>query len=171
MRTPPHPLEPRPLRGVLPTLEVRGPKPPTPDSRPTKRIASIEGTWLTSPKTERETHVREVPVRRIQATCGKDGRAQSRKGRCKVQLSKSGGPRREGATRTRGEACTYTGQPPVFPSRSATNHQTRKQNQSKSPSTIAVGFQEPSWAGVIDCQDWAIELNKGMSRSKTKTKK
>lgn len=39
---------------------------------------------------ERETHVRKVPVRGIQATCRQDGRTQGRKGWCQIKLDHHG---------------------------------------------------------------------------------
>lgn len=52
-------------------------------------VGTCIGRMLTA-RTARETHVRKVSIRRVQATGGEDERATGGEGRCKEQLDKNG---------------------------------------------------------------------------------
>ena len=68
-----------PLRELLPALEMRG---------ATARTGPWEASWTDDANVgiERETFIREVPVRRIQVAGAEDGGAQGGEGRREEQL-------------------------------------------------------------------------------------
>lgn len=99
LRPPAHPAQPVPVRIVLSSLEVRGESQPSNlKPRQRKQRAAIWNTVRpTDKQTDRQTeiliqrndhslpgrttHVRKVPVHRVQEAGGQDGRAPGRAGR------------------------------------------------------------------------------------------
>lgn len=76
MRTSSYPLEPVSVRGVLPTMEVRG----------TRAWMKKGQSGRLTGILEREAFIRKVPVRRVQGAGQEDGRAEGGQERTAKQL-------------------------------------------------------------------------------------